>query len=68
MQHNQILRFNQIRELTGLSKSTIDRLERAGKFPKRIKIGPRAIGWVQKEVDRFINEKLGSARVKGGNQ
>lgn len=67
MQHIQYLRFEQVSNLTGLSKATIDRLERSGKFPKRRKIGTRAIGWVHKEVDVWLREKLNATQAKRGN-
>lgn len=66
MKQIQILRFSQVREQTGFSKTTIDRLERAGKFPKRIKIGSRAVGWDKKSIDRWLNEKLGANQSEGG--
>ncbi|MBI4474768.1 MAG: AlpA family phage regulatory protein [Acidobacteria bacterium] len=36
----KLLRIAQVRELTGLSRSTIWRLERSGQFPKRVNIIP----------------------------
>jgi prophage regulatory protein len=33
-----------------LSGSTIDRLERAGKFPRRLMLSPRRVGWVSSQI------------------
>jgi len=43
---------------TAVSKTTIWRLERQGRFPKRIRISPRRVGWLQSEVDAWINERI----------
>jgi prophage regulatory protein len=36
--------------LTGLSKATIWRMERDGRFPRRQKVGKRAVCWRESEV------------------
>ena len=42
---DQFLRLPEVLRLVGLCKSTVYRLEAAGLFPRRRKIGPRAVGW-----------------------
>ena len=48
----ELLNFNDLRALTGLSRSTISRLEKRGKFPKRINSlsewcgGPDQMSWL----------------------
>jgi prophage regulatory protein len=32
------------------------RLEAAGKFPKRVKMGDRAIAWVESEIDEYLGK------------
>jgi prophage regulatory protein len=32
------------------SRMHIDRLEKAGKFPKRVKIGAHSVAWVEAEI------------------
>ena len=39
------------------SMSYLLRLEKAGKFPRRVNIGVRAVAWDEDEVERHINEK-----------
>ena len=39
------LRFPQVRERTGLSRTTIHRLIKAGDFPAPKSLGARAVGW-----------------------
>lgn len=50
----KMLRLPQVLEATGLSQSTIWRLERSGVFPRRRRIGPNAVGWIAAEVEEFI--------------
>ena len=38
----------------------IDRLEAAGKFPKRVPIGDSRVGWVETEVDAHVNRAIAS--------
>src|SRR6185503_3863781 len=57
----RFLRFTAVRERTGLSRSTIWRLERQGVFPKHRRISQNAVGWLEQEVNEWM---LG--RVKAG--
>ena len=50
----KILRFCELRELTGLSRSTVWRLERARLFPARRRLSRSAVGWLAEEVDEWI--------------
>ena len=54
---NQYLRFAQIKNITGLSRSTILRLERSGHFPQRKQISPKAVGWLSDEVESWIKSR-----------
>ncbi|WML91141.1 AlpA family phage regulatory protein [Thiothrix lacustris] len=58
--HASIERLKEVMIRTGLSKSTIYRLEAAGKFPKRLKIGFRAVGWDSGDVTAFIHGLKGA--------
>jgi prophage regulatory protein len=40
----------QLVEITGMSRDTIDRLERQGRFPKRVLLSDRKVGWKVEEV------------------
>jgi predicted DNA-binding transcriptional regulator AlpA len=42
----RLIRFPTVRERTGLSRSTVWRLERQGAFPKHRRISPNAVGWL----------------------
>ena len=48
------MRFKEVREVTGLSKTTINRFEKEGRFPSRVSIGPRSIGWFEDDIENFL--------------
>jgi prophage regulatory protein len=45
-----LIRLPEVRRLTGLSRTSIYRLEREGRFVARVRIGDRAIAWRLAEV------------------
>ena len=36
----------------------VQRLETAGKFPKRVQLGPNRVAWLLSEVDEWVNERI----------
>ena len=55
----RLLRFPAVRERTGLSRSTVWRLERNGLFPRHRRISPNAVAWSEKEIIDWIQAKIG---------
>lgn len=53
----RILRFKDLFELIGLSRTTIIRFEKNGTFPKRRQLGPNSIGWLESDVLAWISAK-----------
>lgn len=53
-----ILRLPAVEARTGLQKSTIYAAIAAGSFPAPIKIGPRASGWVESEINSYIAARI----------
>lgn len=54
----RILSKRQLKELVLYSPQHIARLEKVGKFPKRIRLGPNRVGWVEREVLDWLDERL----------
>ena len=54
----KLLRFTAVRERTGLSRSTIWRLERRGAFPKHLKISSNIVAWLEDEIVAWIRAKM----------
>lgn len=59
-----MLRLPQVMRMTGLCRTMVYELEAAGRFPRRVKIGERAVAWVQAEVQAWNAERV--ARSRGG--
>ena len=57
MQHRTVIRFHQLRDTVGYSRSQIDRLEKAGEFPARIQLGKQAVGWYLDEIDKWVKSR-----------
>jgi prophage regulatory protein len=57
-QTRRIIRSSNVVSKTGYSRMQIYRLEKAGEFPKRVRLGPNSVGWVESEVDAWIDEKI----------
>lgn len=60
----RIIRLAQVKETTGLCRSVIYQLEADGKFPNRVSIGARSVGWVESEVQGWIAERIAASRSK----
>lgn len=48
-----------VKERTGLSRSTIYAKIAQGTFPKPVCLGARAVGWLESEIDEWINSLSG---------
>ena len=53
----RFLRTDEVERRAGLSRTTIWRLERKGQFPARRRIGPNAVGWLEEEIDAWIESR-----------
>ena len=55
---DRILRRSECEQATGLSESTLWRLEQRGQFPRRRRISKHAIGWLESEIQQWIRERV----------
>lgn len=55
---NAILRLPGVKKKTGLSRSTIYDKVQKKQFPEPVKIGERAVGWIEAEVDGWVNDRI----------
>ncbi|MBV8772228.1 MAG: AlpA family phage regulatory protein [Deltaproteobacteria bacterium] len=56
-----ILRKAELESVVGLDRSTISRLVARGMFPPPIKIGLRAVGWRNSEVEQWLESRQPTA-------
>lgn len=54
----RVLRLPRVLEITGLSRASVYRLEKAGAFPKHVSLTQRASGWLESEVLAWLDERL----------
>ncbi len=52
----RIIRKRELHQKVSLSDATIWRMEKKGDFPQRVQIGPNAVGWIEGEVDLWIDQ------------
>lgn len=50
----RILRISDVVQKTGLSRTSIYQRLRHQDFPRPVELGPRAIGFIESEVDDFL--------------
>jgi len=53
----RIIRSKEVQELTGLSRTTIWRLERSGKFPARVSLSSSIVGWRASDITHWITTR-----------
>ncbi|MCB7130079.1 MAG: AlpA family phage regulatory protein [Candidatus Brocadiales bacterium] len=53
---DRFVREPECKRITGLSRTTRWRLERAGLFPKRRQISPGLIAWLESEVQEWLRD------------
>lgn len=63
------IRSHAVRRITGIAaRSTIWRLEQAGKFPKSTRITPRLTVWDAAEVRAWLTDPVGWAKAAASQQ
>ncbi len=54
----RILREREVKHLTGLSRVTRWRLEKVDRFPRRVQLTQRCVGWAESEVLEWLAERI----------
>lgn len=54
----RLLRCREVERRTGLSRSSIWRLEHRGAFPKRIQVSVNVVAWVEDEVVAWLESRV----------
>jgi len=58
MINRQIIKLQEVKNLTRLSAPTIYRLMANNKFPKQIKLAERSSGWIEEEVKQYLENRI----------
>ncbi len=60
--NESVLRLKAAMGMTGLARSTIYARMKVGTFPKPIRLGPRAVGWLLSEIQNWLVEQVATSR------
>ena len=63
-----ILRLPALKSRTGLSRSQLYLLIAQDLFPKQIRLGERAVGWLEDDVERWLQDQVRQSRSAIANQ
>ena len=59
LQLERYLREQQVLEVTTLSRATLWREIKAGRFPRQVRLSPGRVGWRVSEVTRWLADPVG---------
>ena len=54
----RLIRRHEVEKRTGKSRAGIYESMDAGTFPRPVKIGPRAVAWVESEIDDWLRQRI----------
>lgn len=55
---SDLIRMKEVVQMTGLSRSTLYRLQQIEEFPKAVKLGCRSVAWVRGDINDWIRGKM----------
>ena len=58
----QVLRLKEVLEKTGMARSSLYSAIQKRQFPQSISLGERAVGWLEHEVEEWIQERVKESR------
>ena len=63
----KLLSKKALREMVLYSPQHISRLEDAGRFPKRVRLGQGRVGWIEQEVLDWLNARIAERDANTGS-
>lgn len=64
----KILGTRDVIKVTGLSRTTLWRYERAGNFPSRLRLGPNRVGWRASDIRDWIDSRARGMAAAGNTR
>lgn len=58
----RILRWPEVQNKVGMCRSHVHKLVSQGRFPKPIKLGLRSSGWIDLEVNEWLEQRIEISR------
>ena len=53
-----LIKLNEVKAKTGLSRSSIYAYIDKGLFPKQVKLGERCVAWIDSEIESWVDGKI----------
>lgn len=60
----RVIRLPEVKSKTGLGRTTIYLMERDGQFPHSITLGGKAVGWIESEIDKWIEARMAARQSR----
>jgi len=57
-QQQRLITKRALREIVPYTPQHILRLEKQGKFPRRIQVGPNRVAWLEPEVEAWVADRV----------
>ena len=54
----RFLRLPEVIQISGYRRTSIYEMIKAGKFPAQVYLGPRAVAWLESEVEAWMQERI----------
>lgn len=54
--NDRLILYSKLKEIIPFSRSTVWRLEKTGKFPKRRQVSPGRVGWLASEIESYLEQ------------
>lgn len=64
---DKIMRLPEVIKMTGLSRSTIYLRMSKGHFPRSISLGERAVGWLETDIERWLDKCVAASKGVGND-
>jgi len=62
----QILKVGEVERKVKLDRTSIYRMVKRGDFPLMIKLGERSSGWIESEVEQWLEDRIKASRSAVG--
>ena len=65
---SRLIRLPEVKTRVGICKTGIYARMNAGTFPKKVKLGPRSVAWIESDIDDWISNRVKQAYSDSDNQ
>lgn len=65
---SRFLRKNEVCDRLGVSRITLWRMETRGEFPRSVQISPGCVGWLESDVDDWIEDRRSRPKTPRGGK